>query len=165
MHDILKAYWLWEKQSSDLEKHICRAMERNPSQPFFHVIWARTLFNDDPEECLRVAKKGLKLCNQTTPAYAEDTLRYLAGMSARSLGIKFMTNAPRDFKYAGEEQRNGSTGRAVAFFTSALKDFEMIATNSSPDCRYFKHTLVEYIPLLFLLKGSEALEEIKVCVK
>ena len=140
-------------------------MERNPSQPFFHALLAQSLFDNDLEGCLRVAKKGLKLCNEMVPRYVEDTLRYFAGMSAQRLGIKLMTKAASDFKYAGEEQRNRSIGRGIAFLTSALRDFGLIVTTSSPDCRYLKQTLVVYLRLLFLLKGRKALEEIKVCVK
>jgi len=163
MYDILKVYWLWDRQSPDLEKHIRRAMERNPSQPFFYAMLAEHL-PDKLGTCLRVAKKGLKLCDQMIPLHVENTLRYLAAMSAWKLGIEMMTNALRIFKYAGEEQRNRSIGRGISFLTSALKDLEMIIKTSLPDCRYLKEALILYLPLLYLLKGSGALEENKVCV-
>lgn len=166
--EIILMCWSWGSPKADrrlIKGFADKAIGRNPSQPFYYITLAQvSVDNFDFEEGLRVARKGLRLCDKKTSEFVKHSLRYFAGRCAMMIGIMIMREVIKELMYTDEEERSRTWGQAVAFWTSALEYFEVIVKTASPDSRFIKYAFCWYVSLLYALKGDQVDDkEMEVC--
>lgn len=163
MANILMLYWFYHASyEGPARQQVAHSIEMSPKQAFFYVYQAQ-LCPPDSEDCFRASKRGLQVCSEGNASeYVESSLRFMAGDSAFWIGHGIMLRALHDSTQVDEEEQNRGWGQGVAFWKSALSDFELLINNAPPDSRYIQQALFRYINILYMLKGNEASKEIEV---
>ncbi|KAJ8503281.1 hypothetical protein ONZ45_g10998 [Pleurotus djamor] len=143
--DILESqYLLLMDRSEEAAAFAERALQRNPSEAWFHwVIATRARQVDDNVTCLKACLEGLK-SSVSTPylryQFLTDVVYY-----ALHMGLALMRFV----------EAVGKRDLAITFFLVALQHSEMFIQEAPPDHRRMSTLLDSYIVCLILIEGPD----------